>query len=91
MPRKSRHVTGKHVSESDTDGEVNTSTKISSQNTPQGGQKKRTTVLFPPVRKEIDGVPPMEKRNCPMVGCDSSGHLGIFSRIFFWLTDELYG
>ena len=75
--RKSRHVTGKNVSDSDTDAENSSRLPkpvpgVATPNAP----KKKTSVLFPPVRKEIPGLPPMEKRMCPMPTCDSSGHLG---------------
>ena len=31
---------------------------------------------LPPVRRDLDGMPPIEERKCPVSGCDSSGHLG---------------
>jgi hypothetical protein len=89
--RKSRHVTGKNVSDSDSDMEVTLhggrgakgGTGVGNSTTTPGAgssvsKKKSTSVLFPPVRKEIAGLQPIEKRMCPMVGCDSSGHLGKF-------------
>ncbi len=87
--RKSRHVTGKNVSDSDSDMEVTLhggrgakgGTGAGNATTPGAGsvsKKKFSSVLFPPVRKEIAGLQPIEKRMCPMVGCDSSGHLGKF-------------
>ena len=32
---------------------------------------------LPPVRRDLDGMPPIEERKCPVSGCDSSGHLGM--------------
>eukprot|EP00095_Tigriopus_kingsejongensis_P006180 maker-scaffold191_size271209-snap-gene-1.32 protein:Tk06180 transcript:maker-scaffold191_size271209-snap-gene-1.32-mRNA-1 annotation:"histone acetyltransferase kat7" len=32
--------------------------------------------ILPPVRRDIDGLAPIETRKCPVPGCDSSGHLG---------------
>ena len=34
---------------------------------------------LPPVRRDLDGMPPIEERKCPVSGCDSSGHLGEFN------------
>ena len=34
------------------------------------------TNLLPPVRRDIDGLMPIETRKCTVPGCDSSGHLG---------------
>ncbi len=31
---------------------------------------------LPPVRRDLDGMQPIETRKCPVPGCDSSGHLG---------------
>ena len=81
--RKSRHVTGKNVSDSDSDTEM---TSRGAKGLPAGVgtpnvPKKKLSVLFPPVRKEIPGLLPIEKRMCPMQGCDSSGHLGKFLQI----------
>ena len=98
--RKSRHVTGKNVSDSDSDMEVTLhggrgakgGTGVGNAATTPGAgssvaKKKFSSVLFPPVRKEIAGLQPIEKRMCPMVGCDSSGHLGEFVKKAFSNTD----
>ena len=31
-------------------------------------------VKFEPVRRDLDGLPPMETRKCPIGDCDSSGN-----------------
>lgn len=69
-------MTGKNVSDSDSDIENSTRVTMKPVVGTQNNLKKKLSVLFPPVRKEIPGLPPMEKRMCPMQGCDSSGHLG---------------
>ena len=77
-------MTGKNVSDSDSDMEVTltkakSTTMLGNSSTPISGsvaKKKFTAVLFPAVRKEIAGLQPIEKRLCPMQGCDSSGHMG---------------
>ena len=104
--RKSRHVTGKNVSDSDSDMEVTLhggrgakgGTGVGNAATTPGAgssvsKKKFSSVLFPPVRKEIAGLQPIEKRMCPMDGCDSSGHLGEFVKKAFSNvgTPILYG
>ena len=35
------------------------------------------SVILPPVRRDLDGLSPIETRKCPVAGCDSSGHLGM--------------
>ncbi len=52
---------------------------------------------LPPVRRNIDGLPAIETRKCPVPGCDSFGHLGEYAkeirrritcmRKHFWLQE----
>ena len=34
------------------------------------------SAILPPVRRSFEGCKPIERRDCPTPGCDSSGHLG---------------
>ena len=90
-------MTGKNVSDSDSDMEVTltkakSTTMLGNSSTPISGsvaKKKFTAVLFPAVRKEIAGLQPIEKRLCPMQGCDSSGHMGQYKKCVLHISVKI--
>lgn len=90
--RKSRHVTGKNVTESDSeiDGSTNNVTPNVSHSVAQNVAKKKASPLLPQVRHDVDGLPPIETRRCPLQDCDSLGHLGKDNSFTCWLVSEWF-
>ena len=85
--RKSKFLTGKNYadSESETEGGQGNETPSSPRkrmNSTSKSDVKQANGLAAsgaasllPVRRDLDGLSPMEERKCPVSGCDSSGHL----------------
>ncbi len=85
--RKSKFLTGKTMEESGSETEA---TQLGESSTPASPRKRMNSsskadvktqanggiaASLLPVRRDKDGLPPIEHRKCPITGCDSSGHL----------------
>ena len=51
---------------------INSRSEAKSETKPAANGMK--DVSFPPVRRDMDGLAPMEQRKCPIQDCDSSGN-----------------
>lgn len=83
-PRRSKHVTGGRKPVVDTDSEPEHATGRQKGAGGASPKKKGAAanaqsgkLQLPPVRRNIEGLIPIENRKCNVPGCDSSGHLGM--------------
>ena len=54
---------------------INSSSQVKQEASSKPSANGFKEVTFPPVRRDLDGLTPMQERKCPIQDCDSSGHL----------------
>ena len=64
-------VTGETPTPTSPRKRINSSSQAKAEAKPAANGMK--DVSFPPVRRDMDGLAPMEQRKCPIQDCDSSG------------------